>query len=83
MGENYLNSPISLISKSDIRYEGILYNINMEESSIALAQGEQAVLGAVWTRLATEVERSRCSSVFRDGGPARGRPAGAAQQRGV
>ncbi|KXZ43900.1 hypothetical protein GPECTOR_78g88 [Gonium pectorale] len=38
MGENYLNSLISLVSKSDIRYEGILFNINMEESSIALSQ---------------------------------------------
>ncbi len=45
MGENYLNSLISLISKSDIRYEGILYNINMEESSIALSQGEEGVSG--------------------------------------
>lgn len=35
----YIGSRISLISKSDIRYEGILYTINMEESSIALKDG--------------------------------------------
>ena len=40
-GVPYLNSLISLISKSDIRYEGILYTINMDDSSIALSQGDQ------------------------------------------
>lgn len=32
----YIGSKISLVSNSDIRYEGILYTINMQESTIAL-----------------------------------------------
>uniref|UniRef100_A0A0G4HVI9 Uncharacterized protein n=1 Tax=Chromera velia CCMP2878 TaxID=1169474 RepID=A0A0G4HVI9_9ALVE len=32
----YIGSKISLISNSDIRYEGILYNINTVESTVAL-----------------------------------------------
>lgn len=33
-------SRISLVSSGDIRYEGILYSIDMVESKIALQQGE-------------------------------------------
>lgn len=36
----YLGSRISLISRSEIRYEGILYSVDTKESTIALAQGK-------------------------------------------
>jgi hypothetical protein len=35
-----LGSKISLISKSDIRYEGLLYIINTNESTVALQNGK-------------------------------------------
>ena len=36
----FFGCKISLISKSEIRYEGILYTIDPKESTIALAKGK-------------------------------------------
>ncbi|RUO95994.1 Lsm14 N-terminal, partial [Jimgerdemannia flammicorona] len=37
-GVGYIGSKISLISRSDIRYVGILHNINSQDSTVALEQ---------------------------------------------
>ena len=39
-----LGSKISLISKSEIRYEGILFTLNPNESTLALAKGKSLSL---------------------------------------
>jgi Scd6-like Sm domain-containing protein len=35
----YLGAKIRLITKANIRYEGILYDLNTEESTVALTSG--------------------------------------------
>lgn len=39
MAQKYIGSTISLISRLDIRYEGVLYAVNSAESTITLAKG--------------------------------------------
>jgi len=40
----FIGAKISLISRSDIRYVGILHEINSEESTVALEQGRHTTI---------------------------------------
>lgn len=61
----YIGSKISLISRLDIRYEGILYTVDTNDSTIALSKGKS---NAEMERLksASEPLRSRTLRIVSD-----------------
>ena len=48
--DSLINSKISLISHQDLRYDGTLFSINTEESSIVLKDGWQSIQGKKWLK---------------------------------
>ena len=60
-GAPYIGSKISLVSKAEIRYEGILYAVDTKDATVTLAKGERNVFFTVFV---TDLSFSRPNALW-------------------
>lgn len=76
MATEYLGSTISLISKSDIRYQGVLHSIDPVEATVSLEKGQFcAVLRCAGRSLMLRTAVRSLGTEGRKGNPAEEIPA--------